>query len=63
MLPEGQFRTIKDQAGYTTLQWQLKEEWRSLYVSLVLVMYGHMGGSDAAPACLQSHRRSTASWI
>jgi len=31
-LPEGNFRTIRDQ-GYTTLQLQVKQEWRSLYVS------------------------------
>jgi N-hydroxyarylamine O-acetyltransferase len=30
-LPEGFFRTVRD-AGYTTLQWQLKDSWRDLYM-------------------------------
>lgn len=30
-MPEGLFRTVRD-AGYTTLQWQIKDTWRDLYM-------------------------------
>eukprot|EP00802_Teleaulax_amphioxeia_P015436 Tamp_15526.p1 GENE.Tamp_15526~~Tamp_15526.p1 ORF type:complete len:352 (+),score=75.89 Tamp_15526:313-1368(+) len=31
-MPEGLFRTMKDDGGYTTLQWQIKDSWRDLYM-------------------------------
>lgn len=31
-LPEGLFRTVRDSGGYTTLQWQIKDSWRDLYM-------------------------------
>lgn len=31
-LPEGLFRTLRDTAGYTTLQWEVKKTWRDLYM-------------------------------
>lgn len=30
--PEGLFRTITDSAGFNTLQWEIKGEWRALYM-------------------------------
>ena len=32
-LPEGLFRTVRNGIGDTTLQWQIKDSWRDLYVS------------------------------
>ena len=30
--PEGLFRTITDSAGFSTLQWEIKGDWRALYM-------------------------------